>query len=604
MCGIIGYVGNNNASKIILDGLKMLQYRGYDSVGVAFHGGRDVKIYKCVGKVEDLENSLGNISEDFNCGFGHTRWATHGSVSWKNAHPHFFGKITLVHNGIIENYKELIEKYKLKDELKTTCDSEVAAALLNIFYNGDPLKAIKQLLKEITGTYSFVVMFEDIEDTLFAFRKVSPIVACKHDKEFLLASDLMPISVMTDEYFIVPENHILKMDKNDLHLYDYDEKEVMPEYKKLDWKTEQFDKGSYPFYMEKEIFEQPEVIAKTLDKRIINGLPDFSNDGLDDSLIKEIDSIEIIACGTSYHAGLVAKTIFEKYAHIKTNVSLASEFIYSGNIFSSKPLFISISQSGETIDTIEAIKKIKNLGYPSIGIINVKDSSLSRISDVSLYTDAGPEIAVASTKAYTCQLSLLYLLAFRCALVKGKIDETKARILTKELLELPNRIKEVLTKKDEYHLLSKRFLDHKDMFLIGRGIDYLTLLEGALKIKEITYIHAESYASGELKHGPIALIETGTPVLALVTQDDLILKESSNIKETRARGAKVLVIIKEKLLSLLKQEVDTIVIKDCHDDFTVFVAVVILQMLAYYIAIDKGLDVDKPRNLAKVVTVE
>ena len=604
MCGIIGYVGNDNAAKIILDGLKMLQYRGYDSAGIAFHSGQNVEIYKCVGKIEDLEETLGNKGDGFSCGFGHTRWATHGSVRQPNAHPHFFGKVTLVHNGIIENYKDLIEKYDLKDRLQTTCDSEVAAALLDIFYSGDPFEAIRKLLEEIRGTYAFVVMFEDIEDTMYAFRKVSPIVACSHEDERLLASDLMPISLMTDEYFILPEDTVLEMNRKGITLYDADHNEVRPEYRKIDWKADQYDKKGYPFFMEKEISEQPEAIRKTIEHRITDGLPDLSKDGLDEDFVRDIDSIEIIACGTSYHAGLAAKVIFEKYAGIKTNVSLASEFIYSGNIFSKRPLFLSISQSGETIDTIEAVEKAKKAGYPAIGIINVKDSSLSRICDVSLYTDAGPEIAVASTKAYTCQLSLMYLLAFYIGLVKGKVGRDEARSLIRELQKLPEKVQEVIDRKDEFHLLSKRFLDHKDLFLIGRGPDYLALLEGTLKIKEITYIHAEAYASGELKHGPIALIETGMPVIALMTQDELMLKESSNVKETRARGAKVLVIIKESLLPHLGQKVDTILIKDYHDDFILFVAVVILQILAYYIAIDKGLDVDKPRNLAKVVTVE
>ena len=604
MCGIIGYVGNDTAAEIILDGLKMLQYRGYDSAGIAFHSGQNVEIYKCVGKIEDLENTLGNKGDGFSCGFGHTRWATHGSVRQPNAHPHRFGRVTLVHNGIIENYKDLIEKYDLKDRLQTTCDSEVAAALLDIFYSGDPFAAIRNLLAEIRGTYAFVIMFDDIEDTMYAFRKVSPIVACKHGNEFLLASDLMPISLMTDEYFIVPEGDVLVMNREGVSLYDLDRQPVEPEYRKIDWKADQFDRNGYPFFMEKEITEQPEVIRRTIGKRIVNGLPDLRGDGLTEDFVRDVDSIEIVACGTSYHAGLAAKLIFEKYAGIKTNVSLASEFIYSGNIFSKKPLFVSVSQSGETIDTIEAIKKAKDAGYPALGIINVKDSSLSRICDVSLYTDAGPEIAVASTKAYTCQLSLMYLLAFYIGLVQRKAEEDEIRSLISEMEKLPERVKEVIDRKEEFHLLAKRFLDHKDLFLIGRGSDYLALLEGALKIKEITYIHAEAYASGELKHGPIALIETGTPVISLMTQDELMLKESSNVKETRARGAKVLVMIKESLLPHLGQKVDTILLKDYHSDLILFVAVVVLQLLAYYIAIDKGLDVDKPRNLAKVVTVE
>ena len=603
MCGIIGYVGNNNASKIILDGLKMLQYRGYDSVGVAFHSGQNVDIYKCVGKVEDLENSLGNIPS-FTCGFGHTRWATHGSVSYKNAHPHDFGNVVLVHNGIIENYKDLIEEFNLKDILKTTCDSEVAAALLNYYYDGDPFSAINKLIKKIEGTYSFVVMFKDIPDSLFAFRKVSPIVVCEKERETLLASDLMPLSLMSDRYFILPEESILLVNKNKTTLYDLNNNVIEPELKTIDWKADQFDKKDFPFFMEKEIVEQPDCVYKTINKRIVDGLISFNGDNFDESILKDIDSVEIIACGTSYHAGLVGKAMFEKHALVKTNVSLASEFIYAPKVFSKKPLFIGISQSGETIDTIEAIERVKNLGYPTLGIINVKDSSLSRICDYTLYTDAGPEIAVASTKAYTCQLALLYLLVFSCGLQRKVLDENKVRSLIDELLKLPELMKQTIDKRNEYHLLTKNYLNHKDLFLIGRGLDYLTLLEGALKIKEITYIHAEAYASGELKHGPIALIENSMPVLALITQDDLILKESSNIKETRARGAKVLVIIKENLLPHLNQNIDTIVIPNCADDFVVFVGVVILQILAYYIAIDKGYDVDKPRNLAKVVTVE
>ena len=606
MCGIIGYIGDSDAKEILLHSLELLEHRGYDSVGIAISDRvtNNVHIHKCVGRVEDLRTEFEMEIPPSGCGIGHTRWATHGGVSRENAHPHRCGGVTLVHNGIIENYRELIEDYELCDILQSETDSEVVAALLNHFYDGDAEMAIRRTIRKLKGTVALVMMFSDRPGEIYAVRNVSPIVAAKGEKGVLLASDLTALGWFSDLYFIVPEYHILKMQKNALSLISPDGEQVEPELLKVDWESGSLGKNGYPFYMEKEIMEQPETFASTLDGRIVNGLPDFSADGLPEQILSDCKRICIVACGTAMYAGLVAQSLVKSILHMHIDVELASEFMYSDPVINEKTLVIAISQSGETVDTLEAVKYAKERGARCLSILNVRGSTISWVSDYALYTNAGPEIAVASTKAYTTQLAVLYLLVAKMALIRGAYTEEQTREFIRGLRQVPEKMKEILERKNEIHKVAKRVLEAKDLFMIGRGLDYSILLEGSLKLKEVSYIHSEAYASGELKHGPIALITQNTPVVALVTQEKLMSKELSNIKEVKARGANVVLFMKETLAEELREGYDVITLPAISDVFMVFPAAVALQLLAYYVSSDKGFDVDKPRNLAKVVTVE
>ena len=604
MCGIIGYVGTNNTTDILLDSLELLEYRGYDSAGIAFNSGQNISVYKCPGRVSQLREMVGKQCST--CGIGHTRWATHGSVSYKNAHPHTNGMVTLVHNGIIENYKELISEYKLQDEMVSSGDSEVAAILLNRFYDGrNPFQAIQMITEIIEGTYAFVIMFADRKDEIYAVRQVSPIIFTHTEDECILASDLMPLSRFSDKYSVLPERAVLRMSKNTgITVKDFDGNLIDPVYDTMNWKVEQLDLIGYSTYMEKEISQQPDVIYRTFASRIREGLPDFESDGIDDGFLAGIKEVNIVACGTSYHAGLIGKYLIEKYAGIRTNVYLASEFIYSTVLMDEKSVLLAISQSGETIDTLEAMKTARKRGIPSLAIVNVKGSSIALTANYCLFTNAGPEIAVASTKAYTCQLTVLYLLTVKLGLCNRKLSKENAAALIKQLQKVPAACNEVIKKKKEYEELCNNLAGAESLFMIGRGLDYYTLLEGSLKLKEISYIHSEAYASGELKHGPIALIDRSVPVIAAVTQGHLLHKESSNIKEVRARNARAFVLIKEEYAGQLIQKVPMYLLPDLDDDFMTFPCVIALQWIAYYSACQRGLNVDKPRNLAKVVTVE
>ena len=604
MCGIIGYVGTDKTADILLKSLELLEYRGYDSSGVAFCSGKNVEVFKCPDRVSVLRQLTAGHGKGARAGIGHTRWATHGSVSYKNAHPHQSGQVTLVHNGIIENYKELTRTYHLEDILVSSGDSEVAAALLNGFYQGDPYAAIGKLVSIIKGTYALVILFADRPDEIYAIRKISPIVVAEKGEERMLASDLMPLADLTDTYFTLPEKTILKMDHDGISLRDLGGDPVEKKIEKLDWQIEQFDKKGYPFYMEKEITEQPEAIRATMERRIRDGLPYFGEDRIDERIFSDCRHIVIVACGTSYHAGLLSRNLFEKIAGIKTEVYVSSEFIYQEPLMEKDALVIVISQSGETIDTLEALRCCRQKGHPTLAIVNVKGSSIAMESDNVLYTDAGPEIAVASTKAYTCQLTALFLLVCRFALQSGKRNETEVRELVRDLEKVPETVRKVCEERETYRPLAARLAGANHIFMIGRNLDHCILLEAALKMKEITYIHTEAYASGELKHGPIALIEQDTPVIACLSQKDLLDKESSNIKEVRARGAKVYGFIKESLKDSLIQKIEVYPLKDLPDDLMVFSAITVFQILAYYVALAKGVNVDKPRNLAKVVTVE
>ncbi|MBO5293374.1 MAG: glutamine--fructose-6-phosphate transaminase (isomerizing) [Lachnospiraceae bacterium] len=606
MCGIIGYTGKQEVKEILLDALEALEYRGYDSAGIAVSDSakRDVEIFKCAGRVSDLRKVCAQEEIHAKCGIGHTRWATHGGVSDANAHPHKVGRVTVVHNGIIENYKELAAEYHLSGQLQSETDSEVAAALLNALYESDPKEAVYKAVARLEGTFALVILFEDVPETIFSIRNVSPIVATQSEEGCMLASDVTALCRFTNRYFVVPEYCLLELHADSLRMQDMEGNVVEPEYMEVNWGLNSSDKGGYPFYMEKEIMEQPKAIQNTVENHIQNGMPDFTEEGIPDSLFQECERVCVVACGTAMHAGLIGQALIKSILNMHIDVELASEYMYTDPVVDEKTLVIAISQSGETIDTLEALKYARRQGARSLAIINVKGSSIARESEFVLYTDAGPEMAVASTKAYTTQLALIYLIVAKMAQVRGVWNEAQVKEYIAELLRVPAAIEQVLERRREIHLIAKNILEAKDLFMIGRGLDYSLLLEGSLKLKEVSYIHSEAYASGELKHGPIALITNHTPVVAVVTQSRLMQKEISNIKEVQSRGARVILFIKEALLQELKQEIEIFTLPDLKDEFMVIPASVALQLMAYYVSSDKGFDVDKPRNLAKVVTVE
>lgn len=606
MCGIIGFIGND-ALNGILNGLELLEYRGYDSAGFAIRraGESQPEIHKCQGRVKDLRE-ISPKTGDYTCGIGHTRWATHGGVSDTNAHPHRVGKVTLVHNGIVENYKELSEEYEVEDQLVSETDTEVVAALLNKFYKGDPNEAIRRTVKKLKGTYALVVMFDDIPDTIYATRNVSPIVVAKNEELTILASDPAALYEYSKEFFVLDEKCILKATKAQVSVVDFNGQEVQPKMQVVDWDAGNTGKQGYAYYMEKEINEQPEALKRILTNYLVDGSIDLGHEGAVDKMLTSFNRVCIVACGTALHAGMMGAHLFRKWLGIPVETEMASEFIYSDTVLDKDTLFIAVSQSGETIDTMEALKKAKKEGAACLAVLNVRGSSISRIADYTLYTDAGPEIAVASTKAYTTQLMIFYLLVLRCASLRGRMTEADLEHALENLRRVPDAITQVIAIKDDIHRQAKEVIMASDLFMIGRGMDYLVLLEGALKLKEISYIHSEAYAAGELKHGPIALITDGTPVIAAATQTKLISKELSNVKEIKARGANVVLLTKEELKADFAQsdEYHVIGLPNLDDEYMSFPEIVALQLYSYYVSADKGLDVDKPRNLAKVVTVE
>ena len=605
MCGIIGYTGKRDAKDIMLDALELLEYRGYDSAGIAILKEGKTQIVKRAGRVRDLRQLCEEKHPEGNCGIGHTRWATHGGVCDQNAHPHQFGRVTLIHNGIIENYRELTEKYELDGKLKSETDSEVVAAVLEHFYQGDPYSAIRRTVLKLKGTFALAILFEDQPGKIFAVRNVSPIVAAKTEDGAILSSDVAAIVPFTKDYFVLPEFHVVCLSEDGVEMYDLSGDPAQIEWLKVDWDVTRSSKGGYPFYMEKEIMEQPRVINDTILPRIKNGMPDFTEEGISDQVLADCKRICVIACGTAMHAGLVGKSLIQSMIGIHVDVVMASEFMYNDPVVDKDTLVLAISQSGETIDTLEALKFARKCGSPSISIVNVKGASIARASEHVIYTYAGPEIAVASTKAYTTQLAVLYLLTARMAIARNLWDQQQIKNFMSELCRVPSVMEQVLERKEEIHRLAGAILNADDVFMIGRGLDYSILLEGSLKLKEISYIHSEAYASGELKHGTIALITEETPVVAVVTQEKLKSKELSNIREVQSRGARVVLLIKEneeledddKFGSVFRLPV-------MQDPFMVMPVSIVLQLIAYYVSLDKGLDVDKPRNLAKVVTVE
>lgn len=605
MCGIIGYTGINPAQNILIEGLAKLEYRGYDSAGIALtNEDNTISIRKKTGKVAELSKYCNQELSNSSCGIGHTRWATHGGVTDTNAHPHKVGQVALIHNGIIENYHELIEKYNLADKLVSETDSEVVAALLDSLYDGNPIETIKQSVKYLTGAFALCIMFADKPGVIYAIRNVSPMVAASTSGGSFIASDLVALIEYNKEYFIVPEYSILTMTTEGITIQDLEGNTVEPELLSVNWDIESAQKGGYPHFMLKEIYEQPEAIRKTIASRIRDGVPFFEDDGILDNLFAGINKINIIACGTALHAGMVFKTMVESQIRIPVVASIASEFRYEEPIIDEHTLVIAISQSGETIDSLEALKLAKSYGSKTLSVVNVKGSSIARESDYVLYTHAGPEIAVASTKAYTVQLAALYLIACKIGLVNGRFTNEQAIEFIKELQNVIPTVENTLEMNDIVKNIANQIKDTPDTFFIGRGLDYTLSLEGSLKLKEISYIHAEAYAAGELKHGTIALITEDVPVIALATQSKVYSKVISNIREVKARGAFVILLSKDENITDTSICDVHVTLPNVPDTFTVFASAVILQLIAYYTSDAKGLDVDKPRNLAKSVTVE
>lgn len=604
MCGIIGFTGKLEAQDILLNGLASLEYRGYDSAGIAyFKDTGKISLRKTVGKVKDLR-AICDDENNSTCGIGHTRWATHGGVTNANAHPHKVGQIALIHNGIIENYHELVNKFDLADQLISETDTEVVAALINKLYNGDPKEALKKAVAEIEGSFAFCVLFKDHPGEIYAIRNVSPMVATHCEEGSFIASDLTAFIKYNKRYFIVPEYHILTMKEDGIDLEDLNGNAVEPEYLEVNWDVTAAQKDGYPHFMIKEIHEQPQAITRTITPRIKDMLPDFSEDGIPDSFFEDVNDITIVACGTAMYAGMVGKTMIQNRLHIPVTVAIASEFRYEEPVITDKSMVIVVSQSGETIDTLEALRLANKYTKKTLSIVNVKGSSIARESSYVLYTHAGPEIAVASTKAYTVQAATFYLLGCKLALVQNKMSVEEAHEFIQTLSEIPNYIEEVLAQASNVEQLTKRMTNAANAFFIGRGLDYTLCMEGALKLKEISYIHAEAYAAGELKHGTIALISEGVPVIAVATQKHVYSKVISNIREVKARGAYVTLLTREKEITDPSICDVHISLPDIADEFAIFEAVVIFQLIAYYTSVGKGLNPDQPRNLAKSVTVE
>ncbi|MBE6875216.1 MAG: glutamine--fructose-6-phosphate transaminase (isomerizing) [Ruminococcus sp.] len=609
MCGIVGYVGQRDAADVLMDGLSRLEYRGYDSAGIAVFENEIIKVAKSKGRLADLQVKMEKEGKPAgHAGIGHTRWATHGEPSDRNSHPHGGGNVTLVHNGIIENYKKLKEFLLSQGRTFTSdTDTEVIAQLLDYYYeknHGNPVEAIVKTLKELEGSYALGIVFADFPDRVFAMRKESPLIVGIGKGESFIASDVTAILQYTKDYYLLEPGEIAVLSRQGAKVYNLHYQKIEKELKTADWDVSAAEKGGYEHYMLKEIHEQPESIKKTITPRIENGLPNLEECGITPEKLMEFNKIHIVACGTAMHAGMVGKYVIEKLAKISVNVDIASEFRYREPLVGEGDLVIIISQSGETADSLAALRLSKELGAKTLAIVNAKGSSIAREADMLIYTHAGPEIAVASTKAYMVQIAVMYLFAFELALANKKIDENECRRLTALLQGTPDKIAEILEHKEMTQLIASELITADSLLYIGRGLDYALSMEGSLKLKEISYIHSESYAAGELKHGTISLITENMPVIAVATQQNLFDKTISNIKEVKARGARVVLVSRESY----QPEKDVADFKfglpEYEDLLMPMLAVVPLQLIAYYTAVLKGTDVDKPRNLAKSVTVE
>lgn len=605
MCGIIGYIGKENKSlHVLISGLKNLEYRGYDSAGIALKNDKNIKIIKAAGKISNLENKVKNINST-NMGIGHTRWATHGGATEINAHPHKVGEITLVHNGIIENYEKLRQKLKKEGySFKSETDTEIACALIDSIYKKekDKIKVLRKTSKLLKGSYAFGILFND-DNKLYAMRKDSPLIIGIGKKENFIASDAPAILEFTNKYITLEANEYAVIESNKITIYNDRLKTINKEIYTYEGTKETAMKNGYKHFMIKEINDEPEVFKNLLKQfdiedidKLRRTMPDF----------KKYNSIDIVGCGSAYHAGLIGKSIIEKLAKIPVNVEIASEYRYKDNFNTKRTLTILISQSGETADTLAALRKAKNKGLDTLGIVNTEGSSIARRASNTLYIKAGAEISVATTKAYSAQVLMLILIALVIATNKKTIIKEEANNSLKEIRELSTNIKDIIAREKECLNLAKKIYKKENIFFIGRQVDYSLCMEGSLKLKEISYIHSESYAAGELKHGTISLIEKGTPVIAIVTDDKIEEKTISNIKEVKARGAHVTLITTNKLMNKYKKSDfydQHITVDEAKITTSLYIAA-ILQMMAYHVADLRKLDIDKPRNLAKSVTVE
>lgn len=606
MCGIVGYVGKRSAQDVLLEGLGKLEYRGYDSAGVALAVDGGIRVVKTKGRLSALQKKLeGETIPPCSCGVGHTRWATHGEPSDVNSHPHSTPRVSIVHNGIIENYGSLKELLTAKGyTFESETDTEVLVKLIDSCYHGEPLQALLDALAKVRGSYALAVLFRDFPDTVFAVRRESPLIVGYGEDESFIASDIPALLKYTQQYSVLDEGDIAVCRRGGIRFYNEFGEPVAKPVLTADWDIEAAEKGGYPHFMLKEINEQPAAITATVSPRVEQGMPELRIPELTDEVLRGIGTVHLVACGTAMHAGMVGKAAIEKLARVPAEVDIASEFRYRDPILRPNDLVIIISQSGETSDTLAALKLAKSRGIKVLAIVNVVGSSIARAADYVMYTYAGPEIAVASTKAYMVQMCVLYLFALRLAYARGELSEADTRRYTAELQAAPAVVKPRLEDCEHIQYLASKFMNTQSCFFIGRGFDYSLSLEGSLKLKEISYIHSDAYAAGELKHGTISLITDGVPVIALATQRSVYEKTLSNAKETRSRGARV-ILFTTKDAAVPEGVADYIVRLDEYEDiFMPLQLIVPLQLFAYYMAVLRGCDVDKPRNLAKSVTVE
>ena len=606
MCGIVGYVGKRSAQDVLLDGLEKLEYRGYDSAGVALALDGGIRVVKSKGRLTQLRQKLAAqaLAQSF-CGIGHTRWATHGEPSDVNSHPHSTPRVSIVHNGIIENYGILKERLIAKGyTFESETDTEVLVKLIDSCYTGDPLRALQEALAKVRGNYALAVLFRDRPDTIFAVKRESPLIVGWGEGENFVASDIPALLKYTRRYSVLEEGDMAVCTAEGIRFYNEFAEPVQRPVLTADWDMEAAEKGGYPHFMLKEINEQPTAITATVSPRVEDGMPDLRIPQLTDEVLRGIGTVHLVGCGTAMHAGMVGKAAIETLARVPAEVDIASEFRYRDPILNPNDLVIIISQSGETSDTLAALKLAKSRGVPVLAIVNVVGSSIARAADYVLYTYAGPEIAVASTKAYMVQLCVLYLFALRLAYARGRLSEAETRRYTAQLLRAPEIIKARLADCDQIKYLASRYMNTQSCFFIGRGFDYSLSLEGSLKLKEISYVHSDAYAAGELKHGTISLITDGVPVIALATQKQVYEKTISNAKETRSRGARVLLFTTKDAV-VPEGVADAVIRLDEYEDILMPLQLIVpLQLFAYYMAVLRGCDVDKPRNLAKSVTVE
>ena len=606
MCGIVGYVGKRNAQDVLLDGLEKLEYRGYDSAGVALALEGGIRVVKSKGRLAELRKRLAvEALARSGCGIGHTRWATHGEPSDVNSHPHSTPRVSIVHNGIIENYGVLKERLMAKGyTFESETDTEVLVKLIDSCYEGEPLKALRAALAMVRGSYALAVLFRDFPDTLFAVKRESPLIVGWGEEENFIASDIPALLKYTRRYSVLEEGDMAVVNADGIRFYNEFAEPVEREVLTANWDQEAAEKGGFPHFMLKEINEQPAAITATVSPRVENGLPDLRVPELTDERLRRIGTVHLVGCGTAMHAGMVGKAAIEALARVPAQVEIASEFRYRNPILRPEDLVIIISQSGETSDTLAALKLAKSRGVPVLAVVNVVGSSIARAADYVMYTYAGPEIAVASTKAYMVQMCVLYLFALRLAYARGMQTDAEIRRLTAELLRAGEVIKPRLADCEQIKYLASRFVNTQSCFFIGRGFDYSLSLEGSLKLKEISYVHSDAYAAGELKHGTISLVTDGVPVIALATQKQVYEKTISNAKETKSRGAKVLLFTTRDAV-VPDGVADYVVRLDDYDDLLMPLQLIVpLQLFAYYMAVLRGCDVDKPRNLAKSVTVE